>query len=347
MRLETIINESSGKTSLQEILNILWDKCNPFLKDLLSKSKFGGDFLYSGRHETKDYYERNVRKDRTPKDMDEDVHTELDGIFKQKFGWKPRSNSIFVSGDVSTASKYGDSIYMIFPVNKYRYLWSLKVEDLYVTIDGGIDNYYEFIEEFEMHHEEEMTEDLSNEYEREYSESNNKGRYEYTSFELPVLHSEYNVSKEKAQQYFESEIQRYNDLTSGGSDKYMDEMVFDPDSMEWEPEVSFEDYIYDFRHDYWIEREEKGDIKNEWLLELAEKFDDYIGSYKTTDINKAIDSQNEIMLNCKSYIAVNDRYDHLMSSYFSTVGYRKPSTELIQGWLDKSGIKTTTKIFEE
>jgi len=129
MRLKQFINESSGNTSLEEILDLLWTKCNPFLKDLLTNGTFTG-FMYSGRNDKRDIIKRKVRKDRYPKDTPPVVHEALDEIFDKEFGWKARSNAVFCTGDYNQAKEYGN-VYMIFPVGKYKLLYNRNIKDLY------------------------------------------------------------------------------------------------------------------------------------------------------------------------------------------------------------------------
>lgn len=99
--------------------------CQPFL----SQSK--GLPLYRGLgHATEDMYKKSIRlNNRTPKDMPLKIHNKLNQYFLMKHGAKFR-NALFVSGDDSVASEYG-SLYRVFPIGNFEFLWSPMVSDLY------------------------------------------------------------------------------------------------------------------------------------------------------------------------------------------------------------------------
>ena len=69
------------------------------------------------------------RDDRWPKDTQEYLHDLLNDAFYKKFKWKPRSQGVFAS-HYSVALGYGVP-YVFFPVNGYKYVWSMRVDDLY------------------------------------------------------------------------------------------------------------------------------------------------------------------------------------------------------------------------
>ena len=141
MRLTQYINEAepwdgiSKRESLEQatltlfMTNILRD-CQPFLRDLDLKNP---RFLYSGRKRDTDWFEQSVRSDRKPKDLSPDIHTDFDNEFNKQFGWRPRSNGLFCTGDESSAYEYGNT-FMIFPKGQYKILWSQEVSDLYIYI---------------------------------------------------------------------------------------------------------------------------------------------------------------------------------------------------------------------
>ena len=55
---------------------------------------------------------------------------ELDKVFKNKFGWKARSEGVFSVGDKSSTFLYGRPFYF-FPIGRYKYLWSTHIGDLF------------------------------------------------------------------------------------------------------------------------------------------------------------------------------------------------------------------------
>ena len=131
MRLQQYINEEHKPLDL--IIKELFDKCYPFIKEL-NKTKNLKRFLYSGRGNQKDTFIGKVRDDRHPMDTPDDIQEKVDDIFEEKFGWRPRSNSVFCTGDWDMAENYGLSVYSIFPIGKYKYVWSPKIYDFYSNI---------------------------------------------------------------------------------------------------------------------------------------------------------------------------------------------------------------------
>lgn len=71
-----------------------------------------------------------VRKDRKPLDTPLEVHKEFDKIFTKNFGWPARSSGLLTTGDKTVAGSYGNA-YQVFPIGKFRFLWSSNVHDLY------------------------------------------------------------------------------------------------------------------------------------------------------------------------------------------------------------------------
>ncbi len=122
MRLINYLNEDK----LPEIVNIIKDKCKPFLKEW-----DGNYFLYRGIKKHFDYEVLQVRNDRKPKDMPLPLHNMFDNAFQKRFGWKARSNSVFCTGNQTITEEYG-ALFIVFPSGKYSYISSTEIEDLYV-----------------------------------------------------------------------------------------------------------------------------------------------------------------------------------------------------------------------
>lgn len=72
----------------------------------------------------------SVRKDRVPKHSSKALHDAADNFFFAKYKWKARSESMFCSSDKFTAKSYGEPYY-VFPIGKFKFLWSPEVDDLY------------------------------------------------------------------------------------------------------------------------------------------------------------------------------------------------------------------------
>jgi hypothetical protein len=93
--------------------------------------------MLSGRASHREpFFIGRVRQDRRPMDTSKGDTDRFDALFKEKFGWKARSASIFCTGGVSKAETYGTP-YIIFPIMRYKYIWSPVVGDLFNFLDGS------------------------------------------------------------------------------------------------------------------------------------------------------------------------------------------------------------------
>lgn len=133
------INETVDKN---EAIEMLLKECEPFLKDLKKAYKSSGksNFLYSGRKSSDFLITKKIRKNRKPLHTPELIHNKLDDMFKEKFGIKARSNSLFTYTDWYSVDYYGNPYY-VFPVGKkYRFIWNNKVGDLFVELEKMLKN---------------------------------------------------------------------------------------------------------------------------------------------------------------------------------------------------------------
>lgn len=106
------------------------DHCSDFL-NILKKTNM---FLYRG---IKDCGNNQIflgysRNDRTPRDTDAYIQTLTDTYLKLQGFTALRSNSIFCTADESATDIYGRQ-YIIFPINGFKYTWSLVHEDWTIT----------------------------------------------------------------------------------------------------------------------------------------------------------------------------------------------------------------------
>ncbi len=267
MRFKQYINESN-KTSFEKILQTINDKCQPFLKEWeqsFGPNVKGNKFFLSGRKNKKDYFIGTVRKNRVPVDMPLQSHKDLDDEFYNQFGIRARSNSIFTTGVYNTAKYYGDSVYAIFPINRYRYLWSPEIKDLFNYTNEGADLYLNI-------------EDVIY---RVYIKDSSA--YENMNFK-----------------------------------KYKKEKNQNPKIKE-------------------AIKKEKSDIK--------ENITKIVSSYKDSDLKSAIQSNNEIMLNCRSYLAINfDIYGVYLDAFFEHGKLTDISQDSLMKWFknNKQIAKTTS-----
>jgi len=116
--------------------------CAPYIKEI--SGDVSGTQLHRGVIGTKKpYIAKRVRlEDRKPKDTSPEVHDAINQYFTKKFG-APFRNAIFATSDVDQAGEYAfggyrtGEIYTIFPVGKFKYIWSPQIPDL-------LDSIYEY-----------------------------------------------------------------------------------------------------------------------------------------------------------------------------------------------------------
>jgi hypothetical protein len=134
-RLQQYINEIKTST---DIISMIRKDCQPFLKEM----KGSRSLLYRGSDQPVDGIEKIVpRNNRIPKNTPLKLHKQLDIVFKKGFGWKARSEGVFVSFDEVEAEFYGET-YLFFPIGKYKYVWSSIYRDL--TRHYNIDDFKYF-----------------------------------------------------------------------------------------------------------------------------------------------------------------------------------------------------------
>jgi hypothetical protein len=120
------------------LIEALKQSCGPFLKQSGIKPLWRGmptepkDYEYvtiSG--EEVPLYKKWVRQDRKPLSTTVKMHKVIDDYFFEKFNVRARSQGIFCYGE--EGRKYTEefgSLYAVFPIGEFKYVWSPKVKDL-------------------------------------------------------------------------------------------------------------------------------------------------------------------------------------------------------------------------
>lgn len=273
MRLEKFINEDrhteiyfdtdNDEEKVIKMAQLLFRDCKRYLKDIGK----GGDVMYRGAHGA-DMTKIVPRKNRQPKDMDTEMQEELDDAFDSQFGWRPRSEGVFCSGDYHQASAYGKRVFTVWPIGKYKFLYNDNVNDLYTYMD----NYDDYIDTDWMYENWQDTYGEGGEgswyYDGEDTEKSDKD--DATEVVVGWLEKEHE----------EEEYDAYEDI-----DEY---------DWEWMSDVSEEDYIEDATDQ---ERERLREARYEVAYD-----------YRDDNIKNAIDSTNEIMIGCKEYYIISNNY---------------------------------------
>jgi len=75
-------------------------------------------------------YIKSVRQNRAPLDTHPDLSDVIDDCFQEKFGWKPRSQSVFCYGKhgKELTEDYGD-LHRVYPMGDFKFVWG-EVKDL-------------------------------------------------------------------------------------------------------------------------------------------------------------------------------------------------------------------------
>jgi len=280
MRLEKFINEGrhtpislfglEREDKIKKMANILFHDCKPYLKDLRKSGKVMYRGAYGG-----DMTKIIPRKNRQPKDMDQALSDELDDAFMSHVGWKPRSEGVFCSGDYEQAKGYGDAVFTVWPIDKYKFVWSWSIWDLYTKMDSyGDDDYIE-------------TDWMYEDWEENYGENSDGGSWYYEGDDTEE--SDKDDAEAKVAGWIIDDQDFESDEEKEDFDPY-DEMV----DLDWEPNVSEEDYIEDA-----IADEKERQLENRYEV---------VFDYESTNIIKAIDSNNEIMVGCKAYYIIDNEY---------------------------------------
>lgn len=94
-----------------------------------------GKFLYRGIKSSDDALYGKPFESRKPKDSNRDLHELVNGTINSLGLAANRENAMFVTGDRSQASGYGNSLYIMFPIDGFKFTWSKTVKDL--VLDSG------------------------------------------------------------------------------------------------------------------------------------------------------------------------------------------------------------------
>ena len=100
--------------------------CQPWL------SQVGSGLAYRGVsprvHQNRPLFTHPVRQNRKPRDSTWETHQFFNRLIGLAGGVANRSNSVFVTPRLSTATSYGLA-YVVIPVGQFHYTWSPGVED--------------------------------------------------------------------------------------------------------------------------------------------------------------------------------------------------------------------------
>jgi hypothetical protein len=73
---------------------------------------------------------KTPRKNRYPTDTPTRIHEAFDKQYYEQYGWKPRSEGVFVSNKQRGTIGYGPA-HIIFPVSRFQYTWAPEINDFF------------------------------------------------------------------------------------------------------------------------------------------------------------------------------------------------------------------------
>jgi len=118
---------------MDNLFKALAKNCKEIIKVYkeLNRNNFEREkFLFRGIRSSDDALYGKPFESRKPKDSNQDLHELVNGTIKHLGFEANRENAMFVTGDRSQASGYGHSLYVLFPVDGFKFTWSKTVKDL-------------------------------------------------------------------------------------------------------------------------------------------------------------------------------------------------------------------------
>lgn len=129
---KTKVNEEIVNAPPEDIVKLIKRDCKPWLKQA------GKNLVYRGTGNKEIFVKKQVRTDRYPLATPDAFHDYIDNKMKEKGFKARRKNSVFVTGDLSEAKRYGYGTYVIFPIGDFDFTWSPKIMDLYYEIPATV-----------------------------------------------------------------------------------------------------------------------------------------------------------------------------------------------------------------
>ncbi len=123
---------------MDNLFKALAKNCKEIIKVYkeLNRNSFEREkFLFRGIKSSDDALYGKPFESRKPKDSNRDLHELVNGTINSLGLTANRENAMFVTGDRSQASGYGNSLYIMFPVDGFTFTWSRTVKDL--ILDSG------------------------------------------------------------------------------------------------------------------------------------------------------------------------------------------------------------------
>lgn len=118
---------------MDNLFKALAKNCKEIIKVYkeLNRNNFEREkFLFRGIRSSDDALYGKPFEARKPKDSNRELHELVNGAINKMGFDSNRENSMFVTGDRSQAAGYGYGLYIMFPVDGFKFTWSQTVKDL-------------------------------------------------------------------------------------------------------------------------------------------------------------------------------------------------------------------------
>lgn len=130
---EKSIAASGRPIKMDNVFKAIAKNCKQIVKVYkeLNRNSFNRErFMYRGIRSSSDALYGKPFDARKPKDSNEKLHNLVNDTIKNLGFDANRENAMFMTGDRSQAGGYGNSLYVMFPVDGFTYTWSREEKDL-------------------------------------------------------------------------------------------------------------------------------------------------------------------------------------------------------------------------
>jgi len=280
----------------REVSQLIKDNCKEFIQESEGKVLFRG---YNGGINY--WQDKRVRDGRYAKDTPQEVSDAIDDEFDSSFGWRPRSEGLFCTGDANFAGGYG-TIYTVWFTDGYDYIWSENVKDLYQDIDSdgimsalqGDEGYWE--EEYDdLYGENQDGEWLYGDHRTGESYDDEANNWVIDNIIQPNWEEEFSeeIDKFKEMEEYEPDSEEYQEIETWFHKRQHEPSEFNPEDQdfyegidygmfEWEASIDYEDFMDE-------KREEAQRAMEDNIYGIT-------NGYQDSDLPEALDSGNEMMV---------------------------------------------------
>ena len=139
---EKSVTANGRPIKMDNLFKALTKNCKEIIKvyQELNRNNFNKQqFLFRGIRASDDAIYGKPFDARKPKDSNTELHDLVNNTIGELGFEANRENAMFVTGDRSQASGYGNSLYVMFPVDGFTFTWSRTVKDLILDSNKKLD----------------------------------------------------------------------------------------------------------------------------------------------------------------------------------------------------------------